>query len=396
MRMFLATLALASAACTNSESAGGFNAAAPNTDFTSAFAGQTRAPVVESGVSIEVADIARGLNEPWAIAFLPDGRILVTEKAGQLRVITPAGAVSEPIAGVPAVDARGQGGLLDVALSPSFASDRLIYWSYSEPRGDDGNGTSVARGRLSEDTSRVDDVQVIFRQTPAWRSTGHFGSALVFDREGRLYVTLGERQNADARRHAQDLSTHIGKVVRINADGSAPADNPFVGRSGALPEIWSYGHRNPQGADIHPETGALWTIEHGPQGGDELNTAQPGRNYGWPVISYGEDYSGARIGRGIAVQEGMEQPVYYWDPVIAPGGMTFYRGELFPWRGDVLIAGLRSAAVVRLDLDGERVVGEERFELGVGRIRDVAESPDGALWIVTDENDGRLLRLTPR
>jgi glucose/arabinose dehydrogenase len=396
MRLFLATLALVSAACTSAESGSGFNGAPPNTNFTPAFAGQTRAPELESGVALDVAEVARGLNEPWAIAFLPDGRMLVTEKAGQLRLITQAGAISEPIAGLPPVDGRGQGGLLDVALSPSFAADRLIYWSYSEPRGDDRNGTSVARARLSEDASRVENVQVIFRQMPAWQLTGHYGSALVFDREGRLYITLGERQNSDGRRRAQDLSTHLGKVVRINADGSVPADNPFVGRSGALPEIWSYGHRNAQGADVHPDTGALWTMEHGPQGGDELNAPQPGRNYGWPVISYGEDYSGGRIGEGIAVREGMEQPVYYWDPVIAPGGMHFYRGALFPWRGNVLIAGLRSRSLVRLELEGDRVAGEERFDLGVGRIRDVAEGPDGALWIVTDENDGRLVRLTPR
>jgi glucose/arabinose dehydrogenase len=294
------------------------------------------------------------------------------------------------------VDARNQGGLLDVTVGPGFAADRLIYWSYAEPRGDGANGTSVARGRLSEDAARVENVEVIFRQTPPWRSTGHFGSRLVFDRQGRLFVTLGDRQRDEPRELAQDLGGLLGKVVRINADGSVPTDNPFVGRQGARPEIWSYGHRNIQGADLHPDTGALWTIEHGPQGGDEINIPQPGLNYGWPVISYGEEYDGRPVNAGIAVREGMEQPIYYWDPVIAPGDMDFYRGALFPWRGDLVVAGLGAEVLVRLEVDGERVVGEERFALRIGRIRDVEEGEDGALWIVTDEDDGGLYRLTPR
>ena len=367
----------------------------PNADFRPAFEGQTRAPRVRSDVTIEIQEIARGLNHPWALAFMPDGGALVTERSGQLLHIDEQRQIS-PIAGLPGVDARGQGGLLDVVVSPSFARDRLIYWSYAEPRGDDENGTSVARGRLSEDARRIENIEVIFRQTPAWRSTGHFGSRLVFDRQGRLFVTLGERQRDVPQRLAQNISTHMGKVVRINADGSVPADNPFAGRTDALPEIWSLGHRNPQGAALHPETGALWTIEHGAQGGDELNIPQAGRNYGWPIIAYGEDYGGAPIGEGIAVREGMEQPVYYWDPVIAPGDMDFYQGDLFPWRGDLLIAGLRARALVRLELDGARVVGEERFALGVGRVRDVEQAPDGAVWIVTDEDNGQVLRLTPR
>jgi glucose/arabinose dehydrogenase len=389
------TLAACNGAESNRQAGAPVAQGAANTDFRPAFPGQTRAPEARSGVTIEAQVIARGLDHPWAIAFLPDGRMLVTERAGRLRVVTREGRMSEPVAGVPEVDARNQGGLLDVTLGPNFASDRLIYWSYSEPRGDDENGTSVARGRLSADASRVENVQVIFRQEPAWRSTGHFGSRLVFDREGRLYVTLGERQRAEPRQLAQDLSTHIGKIVRINADGTVPADNPFVGRANVRPEIWSYGHRNVQGADLHPETGALWEVEHGPQGGDELNIPEAGRNYGWPVICYCEDYGGAPMGEG-PVREGMEQPLYYWDPVIAPGDMDFYRGALFPWRGDILIAGLRSEQLVRLEVEGERVVGEERFDLGVGRIRDLAESEDGALWIVTDEDDGAIVRLTPR
>lgn len=366
-----------------------------NTSFQPAFENQTRAPEARSGITITSQEIARGLDHPWALVFLPDGNLLVTERAGRMRVITRAGAISDPIQGLPRVDARGQGGLLDVVLGPSFATDRMIYWSYAEPRGNNTNATAVARGRLSDNATRVENVQVIFQQQPAWRSTAHFGSRLVFDREGHLYVTLGERSNPEPRQLAQDLSATIGKVVRINADGTIPSNNPFTNRANARPEIWSYGHRNVQGADLNPETGALWTIEHGPQGGDEVNVPQAGRNYGWPIISYGEDYSGAPMGEGIAVREGMEQPVYYWDPVIAPGDMDFYRGDLFPWRGDLLIAALATEQLVRLDLDGERVTGEERFDLDAGRVRDIAESEDGALWIVTDEDNGRLLRLTP-
>ncbi|MBY0562999.1 MAG: PQQ-dependent sugar dehydrogenase [Hyphomonadaceae bacterium] len=375
---------------------GDFNYAPPNADFSPAFPEQTRAPHTLSGVTLEVTEIASGLVEPWALEFLPDGSVLVTERPGRLRVITRDGVISPPVAGLPDVDARNQGGLLDVVLSPTFASDRLIYWSYAEPRGDDTNGTSVARGRLSEDASRVENAQVIFRQTPAWRSTGHYGSVLVFDRAGRLFVTLGERMGAEPRQLAQDLSTHLGKVVRINPDGSVPSDNPFAGRTEARAELWSYGHRNPQGADLHPETGALWTIEHGAKGGDELNRPLPGRNYGWPVISYGEEYSGAPIGEGVAARQGMEQPIYYWDPSFAPGDMDFYRGDLFPWRGDILVAALRSRELIRLELDGDRVVGEERFAIADGRVRDIEEAADGSLWLITDEENGRVLRVTPQ
>ncbi len=400
MRFWIFAAALVFAACTGSPSNGqqsqngGVEQGPSNSNFTAAFEGQTRAPEAVSGVRINAQEIASGLNHPWAIVFLPDGRMLVTERAGRLRVITRDGDISPPVSGVPAVDARGQGGLLDVVLSPNFATDRLIYLSYAEAR-EGGNGTSVARGRLSDDARGLTDVQVIFRQMPAWQSRGHFGSRLVFDREGRLYVTLGERQGADSRPLAQDISNTIGKVVRINADGSVPADNPFVGTANADPHVWSYGHRNVQGADLNPDTGEVWTIEHGPRGGDELNIPRAGRNYGWPIIGYGIDYNGQPMHQASA-REGMEQPIYYWDPVIAPGDMDFYRGSLFPWRGDLLIAGLDSEALVRLDIDGERVTGEERFALGVGRIRDLAESEDGALWIITDENNGRVLRLTPR
>ena len=397
MRIFLLALATFFAACTSGESNGQTGAVeqgAPNTDFQPAFENQTRAPEARSNVTIDVQEIAQGLDHPWAIVFLPDGRMLVTERAGQLRIVTREGRISPPIAGLPAVRAHGQGGLLDVVLGPSFARDRMIYWSYVEPRGG-GSGTTVARGRLNEAATGIEHVQVIFRQVPVARAGGHHGSRLVFDREGHLFITLGERQRPETRPLAQDNSTLLGKIVRINADGTVPADNPFVGQANVRPEIWSYGHRNVQGADLNPETGALWTVEHGPQGGDELNIPQAGRNYGWPIICYCEDYGGAPMVES-PVREGMEQPIYYWDPVIAPGDMDFYRGDLFPWRGDILIAGLRSQQLVRLRIENERVAGEERFALGVGRIRDLAESEDGALWVITDEDNGRILRLTPR
>lgn len=370
--------------------------APPNAEGqTPAFAGQTRAPEQRSAFSVRAETIAEGLDHPWAIEFLPGGRILVTELSGQMRVVTRAGAISPPIAGIPAVDARRQGGLLDVALSPTFATDRLIYWSYAEPRGNGRNATSVARGRLSDDVTRVENVQVIFRQQPAWESTLHFGSRLVFDREGHLFVTLGERSERESRPLAQDLNGLLGKVVRINPDGAIPADNPFHGRADARAEIWSYGHRNVQGATLNPDTGRLWTIEHGPRGGDEVNAPQAGLNYGWPTITYGEEYSGDPIGEGITQREGMEQPIYYFDPVIAPGGMLFYQGALFPeWRGDLVIASL-AGAVVRLELDGERVIGEERVLTDIGRVRDVKEAEDGAIWLITDEDEGRLMRATP-
>jgi len=401
MRSYIFAAVLAAAACNGGESASQLTTGAPvaqgapNTAFQPAFEGQTRAPEQISGVVLNTEVIARDLERPWGMAFLPDGRVLVTERPGRLRLITRDGNVSAPIAGLPAVDARGQGGLLDVALGPNFAQDRLIYWSYAEARGNEENGTSVARGRLSADASRVENVEVIFRQSPGWRSTGHFGSRIVFDGAGHMFIALGDRQRDDSRGLAQDLSGHIGKVVRLTLDGRAAADNPFVSRAGARAEIWSYGHRNIQGAAMHPESGVLWTIEHGPRGGDELNATHAGRNYGWPVISYGEEYNGAQITEGIAVRDGMEQPNYYWDPVIAPGGMLFYTGDLFPWRGNALIAGLNSRALVRLVMDGERVVGEERFTIGQ-RVRDVEQTADGAIWLLTDETNGQLLRLTPQ
>jgi aldose sugar dehydrogenase len=354
------------------------------------------AEVVKSEkAQLQVEIVADGLDHPWGLAFLPDGTMLVTERKGNLRSVTAAGEVSDPIGGVPEVDARGQGGLLDVALDPDFASNRMVYVSFAEP-GDGGNSTAVARGRLAEDADSLTEVEVIFSQKPKVASTKHFGSRLVFDGSGHLFVTLGERSDEQFREMAQTLDNHLGKIVRINHDGSVPDDNPFVGNQDALPEIWSYGHRNVQAAVFDQETGTLWEIEHGPRGGDELNIAEPGKNYGWPVVSHGINYGGTPVGSGQKTAPGMVDPIYQWTPVIAPSGMTIYRGEQFEaWQGNILVGGLRSTALVRLELDGGKVVHEERLLESRGkRIRDVVEGPKGAVFLVTDESNGEIIRLT--
>jgi aldose sugar dehydrogenase len=338
--------------------------------------------------TIRAQILADGLDHPWGLAFLPDGRMLVTEKTGRLRIIDKDGKASQPLKGVPKVVDAGQGGLLDVALDPGFAENSLVYLSYSEP-GDGGKaGTAVARGKLGADG--LDGVQVIFRQYPKVDGGNHFGSRLVFAPDGKLFITLGERFQFDP---AQDLATHLGKIVRINADGSVPADNPFVGQEGKLPEIWSYGHRNPQGAAIHPETGKLWEAEFGPRGGDELNIPQAGKNYGWPVVSWGKHYDGTDIPDPPTHPE-FADAIAHWTPVISPSGITFYTSDAIPgWKGNLLIGGLSSEAIVRLTLDGEKVVEEERIPMGT-RIRDVAQGPDGAVYALTDESNGKILRLT--
>jgi len=340
---------------------------------------------------LRATTVAKGLEHPWALEILPDGRMLVSERPGRLRVIDRNGRVAEPLAGVPTVVARRQGGLLDIARSPSFAQDRLIYFSFAE-EGEGGAGTAVARAVLAE--RALEKVQVIWRQAPKVKGDNHFGSRLVFGRDGNLFVTLGDR--FAYRDQAQNLATTLGKIVRIQPDGGIPKDNPFVGREGARPEIWSYGHRNVQAATLHPETGQLWTVEHGARGGDELNQPQAGKNYGWPVITYGVDYSGAKIGEGTS-KAGMEQPVYYWDPVIAPSGALIYTGNLFPkWNGNLLIGSLQPGQLVRLEMTAGRVSNEHRYggELGA-RIRDVQQAPDGAIYLITDENNGRVLRIEP-
>lgn len=368
---------------------------ANNPDQKPAFAGQTRAPAVTTEARLAHAVVASGLVHPWGLALLPDGRWLVTERPGRLRLITADGQISAPVSGLPAVDAVGQGGLLDVIISPTFATDSLIYWSYAEKRPEGGNATTVARGKLSADGTRLSDVQVIFRALPAYDGDKHFGSSLAFAPDGKLFITLGERSDAVMRPQAQDLGSHMGKVIRINADGTVPQDNPFVGRAGAKPEIWSLGHRNVQGIAIQPN-GTVWTIEHGTRGGDELNLDQAGKNYGWPDAAYGIEYRGGPINAGATTREGTEQPVYYWDPVIAPGGAAFYSGAMFPaWNGNLLVAGLKEKHIARLVMENNRAVGEERLLTDLGeRIRDVAVGPDGAVWAITDEDNGKLVRLS--
>ncbi len=340
--------------------------------------------------SIAVVTVAEGLEQPWGLAFLPDGRMLVTEKEGRLRLVAPDGALSEPLAGVPEVYDSGQGGLLDVALDPDFAANQLVYLSFSEPGGE-GGGTAVARGKLGAD--RLEDVEVIWRQQPKLDSGQHFGSRLVFLPDGTLIVTLGDR---NTRQYISDMKAQIGKLVRINRDGSIPEDNPFVGNADYSPDIYSLGHRNVQGATLHPDTGQLWTVEHGARGGDEINIPQAGKNYGWPVISYGREYSGGKIGEGTS-KPGLEQPLHYWDPSIAPSGMTFYTGDKVPaWKGSLFVGALKFQLLARLEVDGNRIVKEERLLEDMGdRIRDVVQGPDGYLYLLTDEDDGRILRLEP-
>ncbi len=358
-----------------------------------AFAAQTKAPASpKSAVKVEV--VAKGLAHPWALQFLPDRRMLVTERAGRLRVVTPDGTLSPVVAGVPKVHAAGQGGLLDVALAPDFATSQEILLSFSEPREGGANGTSVAAARL-ELTDRggsLANVRIIFRQQPAFATNLHFGSRIVFAEDGSFYLTVGDRYSQ--KQEAQHPNNHIGKVMRLNRDGTPFAGNPNM--KGWDPAVWSIGHRNVQAAARHPETGELWTVEHGARGGDEVNIPRKGRNYGWPVITYGRDYSGAKIGEGTA-KASMEQPVYYWDPSIAPSGAAFYTGTLFPaWRGNLLVGGLAAQELSRLVLEGESVVAEERLLVDLGaRIRDVRVGPDGAVWVLTDSNDGQLLRLVP-
>jgi glucose/arabinose dehydrogenase len=396
---FAAVLALAVAACSRGSAADPVNSEPPNAKGqTPAFAGQTRAPEAKSVVAYQVTAVAEGLEHPWAMAFLPDGRMLITERPGRLRVLGADGRLSGPVAGLPKVDARDQGGLLGLAVDPGFATNGLVYFSYAEPAGGGRNHTAAARGKLSSDGTRLSDLQVIFRQTPSLASTKHFGSRLVFARDGTLFITMGERSELAGRRQAQRMDGTLGKVVRIMPDGAIPKDNPFVGKAGARPQIWSIGHRNIQAAALNPATGELWEVEHGARGGDEVNVVRAGKDYGWPTIAYGIEYAGGPIGAGITAEPGMEQPVYYWDPVIAPSGMAFYQGDLFPaWKGSLFVGGLKAQSLVRLTLDGERVTGEERLlgELGE-RIRDVVEAPDGALYVATDADRGRILKITPR
>ena len=366
---------------------------------------QTVAPAVGAQAAagpVRAIPVAQGLENPWAVAFLPEGRFLVTERPGRLRVVEANGRLNPPVAGLPALAAGVQGGLLDVVLDRGFASNRTLYFCFSEPApvGAAGNSTALARARLSEDRTRLEDVRVIFSQRPKVASSLHFGCRIVEGMkdgrpDGTLFLTLGER--FQRMQDAQTLDNHHGKIVRIGKDGSVPKDNPFVGRSGALPEIWSYGHRNPQGATLGPD-GRLWMHEHGPQGGDEINLPQPGRNYGWPVITFGEQYGGGPIGAGITAKAGMEPPLHHWTPSIAPSGMAFLTSDRYgpAWRGSLFVGSLKFQFLNRVELAGGQVVGEERLLTDLGeRIRDVRQGPDGWLYVLTDNAKGRLLRLAP-
>lgn len=366
----------------------------PNADWQEpAFPGQTRAPKPEFTAAWSVETVTDGLDHPWALEFLPDGSLLVTERPGALRHVTRDGQVSEPLSGVPEVHAVAQGGLLDVALHPEFATNRRIFLTFAEPT-DGASRTAVAAATLSEANDALIGTEVIFRQQPEWQSRGHYGSRIVFDTEGSMFVTFGDRMD-ETRTEAQDPTNHIGTVIRLRPDGSVPEDNPFVDDPAGADEVWSWGHRNIQAADLHPATGELWTIEHGPRGGDELNRPEAGRNYGWPAVTYGINYNGSRVTGGNTQSDDTVQPVYYWDPVIAPSGMVFYTGDLFePWTGDLFIGGLGTGKVVRLVMDDGRVVAEEWLDIG-RRVRDIDQAPDGTLWLVTDHDDGELMRIVP-
>ncbi|HEX5791859.1 MAG TPA: PQQ-dependent sugar dehydrogenase [Rheinheimera sp.] len=345
-------------------------------------------PLVTEKAALQLETLTSGLNHPWGITFLPDGDMLITQRNGGLVKLSADGKSKTPITGLPDIDARGQGGLLDVLLAADYASTKQIYFSFSEP-GSGGNSTAVAKATLND--NELTDVNVIFSQAPKYDSRYHFGSRLVLDSAGKLFITTGDR--GSERDQAQKLDNHLGKVIRINTDGTAADGNPYLNQAGAKAEVWSYGHRNMQGAALHPQTGELWTHEHGPQGGDEINIAQPGKNYGWPLITYGEEYGGGVIGK--TAQQGLEQPLHYWVPSIAPSGMLFYGAELFPyWQQNLFVGSLKFGQLVRLELSGNKVTHEERIMIGQ-RIRDVEQGPDGAIYLLTDSSDGQLLRLSP-
>ena len=370
----------------------------PNADYKPAFEGQTRINGVKTETPYEVKLIARGLSNPWAVASLPDGRLVITEKAGKLRIASTSGVVSDAITGFPDVDDRGQGGLLDVVAAPDFNTSRMLYFTLAEfaKNKSEGSLTAVGRGKLSMDESRIENFEIIFRAIPYYDNSMHFGSRIVFDKKGNIFVSTGERSVMETRPRAQFLDNGYGKIVYITKDGKPVEGNPFIGNSTALPEIYSYGHRNVQGLDIHPTTGELWASEMGPRGGDEINLIKPGKNYGWPTIGYGIEYNGNKVGNGITQKEGMEQPVYYWDPVLSPSGMTFYNSYVMPeWKDNLFIGGLSSKHIARIVIKDNKVIGEERLlEKEKQRFRDVEMGTDGALYAVTDE--GRLYRISKK
>lgn len=367
-----------------------------NTAYKPAFDGQTRIPGVKTFTAFEGKVFAEGLKSPWGIAVLPDGRFLITERAGTMRIVGGDGQLGEPITGLPSVDSDGQGGLLGITLDPEFESNRMVYWIFSEPSAQ-GNLTAVAKGRLAEDEKAVENSIVIYRAGPVFKGNLHFGGRIIFDKSGNLFVSTGERSELATRPMAQDLNTGLGKILRITTDGKPVAGNPFEGKQDVLPEIYSYGHRNVQGIALHPETGDLWETEFGPRGGDELNRVEAGKNYGWPTITYGIEYSGKEIGAPpIQQKEGMEQPVYYWDPVLSPSGISFYTGTAIPeWKNNLFIAGLSSMHIARLVIEDNKVVGEERLLSKEGqRFRDIIQGHDEALYAITDT--GKLYRIAKK
>lgn len=365
-----------------------------NTDYPPAFEGQTRGPGANTSTPYEGTIITESLDSPWGIVSLPDGRLLVTENAGTMRIVDATnGEVSDAITGIPEVDDRGQGGLLGLTLDPDFSSNRMVYWVFSE-RVSQGNHTAVAKGKLADDEKSFEGVEVIYRALPTYDGRLHYGGRIIFDKDGNLFVSTGERSDKETRSQSQDLNSALGKILRITTEGKPVAGNPFEGEADALPEIYTYGHRNTQGLAFHPETGELWNNEFGPRGGDELNLIKPGLNYGWPVITYGIEYGGSTIGDPVIQQkEGMEQPVYYWDPVLSPSGMTFYSGDNIPeWKNNLFITGLSSTHIARIILEDNKVAGEERILAREGqRFRDITQGTDGALYTVTDA--GRLYKI---
>jgi glucose/arabinose dehydrogenase len=366
-----------------------------NSDYKPAFAGQTRIAGVKTTTAYDFKVLDTTLKSPWGITTLPDGRLLITEKAGDMRIATTDGKLSDPITGIPTVNSAGQGGLLGIRVDPDFNTNRMVYWVFAEQR-PDGNLTAVAKGKLSADEKKIENAAVIYRATPAYKGTLHYGGRILIDKSGNLIISTGERSDLETRPQAQDLKSGLGKVIRITKDGKPAAGNPFEGKADARPELYSYGHRNVQGLAISPVTGDLWETEFGPRGGDELNRIEPGKNYGWPIITYGIEYSGKKVGDSIQQKAGLEQPVYYWDPVISPSGITFYSGDAIPeWKNNLFIAGLSSTHIARLVIENNKVVGEERLLAGEKqRFRDVTEGKDGALYAITDM--GRLYKIAKK
>lgn len=365
---------------------------APNANYRPAFPGQTRVAGVTTSVRYRADVVTTSLTSPWGITSLPDGRLLVTEKTGRMRIVTASGNVSQPITGIPQVNSSGQGGLLGLCLDPDFATNRMVYWSFSEPVSG-GNLTAIAKGRLSDNESTIEGATVIYRAQPAYAGSNHYGGRVVFDRTGNLLVSTGERADAGIRSQAQSINTGLGKIIRITRDGQPGPANPFASQAGVRPELFSIGQRNPQGLAIHPVTGDVWESEHGPRGGDEINRVQAGSNYGWPIITYGIEYNGSPVGSGIQQRDGLEQPVYYWDPVVSPSGMTFYsRDRIAEWQNNLFVGALSGMHIVRLVIENNRVVGEERLLASERqRFRDVTQGTDGALYAITDA--GRLYRI---